>query len=66
MARSRYSQTFVESGITFSEHNVAGLSVGVHKPELTPWPLFFARGVAVFTEARRLPPPNTTYMYITT
>ena len=26
---------------------------------ITPWPLFFARGVAVFTEAPLTPPPHT-------
>ena len=52
MGRSRDDQTFVESGINFSDHKAVGLRVGGGMPELTPWPLFVARSIAVFTEAQ--------------
>ena len=55
MARSRDNQTFVESEINFSDHEVPAPGTSVRTPELAPWPLFFARGVAVFTEAQHLP-----------
>ena len=60
MARSRDKPAFVESGINFSDHKAAGLRVGACLPELTPWLLFVARGVAVFTEAQLTPPPPIT------
>ena len=60
MAWSRDKQTFVESGINFSDQKVAGLRVGACMPELTPWLLFVVRSVAVFTEAQLAPPPRAT------
>ena len=58
MARLRDNQTFVDSGTNFSDHKAVGLSVGVRRPELMSCALPVARGVAVFTEAQRLPPPK--------
>ena len=58
MARSRDNQIFVESGNSFSDRSAVGLRVGVHRPELTPWPLLVARGVPLCTEAQALTPPQ--------
>ena len=58
MAPSRDNQPFVESGISFSDHKMVALGAGLHRPELTPWPLLLRAAFRCLLKRNVYPPPQ--------